>query len=229
MDLFNVKNAKTIKGEKEGWLTGIIYMLPNTTLCPFADIAKCREACLVHAGYAKIYSNVNVGRLRRTELYANERQQFFNIAVREIEMLERKAKREGKKLAIRLNGTSDIMYERQGFNGFENIFEAFPHIQFYDYTKIVKRFTRPLPPNYDLTFSYSGTDEYKPYVEEANRINARMAVVFKGKMPTEFMGRKVIDGDKNDLRFLEPKDVIVGLKFKGSVPANQTKFYVEVK
>ena len=43
-----------------------------------------------------------------------------------------------------------------------------------------------------------------------------MAYVFKDKLPKKFQGRRVIDGDQHDLRFLDPAGVIVGLIAKGS-------------
>jgi hypothetical protein len=130
-------------------------------------------------------------------------------------------------LAIRLNGTSDIEYENIPVRGYNNIFEMFPDIQFYDYTKIVERFNRVLPSNYDLTFSYSGTEEYRPSVEEAMRLKVRTAFVYQDTMPTEFMGMPVINGDEHDLRFTEPKHVAIALRAKGKkAKASNSKFFV---
>jgi hypothetical protein len=132
----------------------------------------------------------------------------------EIKLFEINAKNKGMIPIIRLNGTSDIQYEDIPVLGYSNIFAAFPHIQFYDYTKIVSRFKKQLPSNYDLTFSYSATEKYQSSVNKALELNTRMSVVFAKTLPATFMGKKVIDGDEHDLRFNEPRDVIVGLKFK---------------
>ena len=44
---------------------------------------------------------------------------------------------------------------------------------------------------------------------------ANVAVVFKDKLPKTWMDRKVIDGDAHDLRFKDPRGVVVGLVAKG--------------
>lgn len=50
-------NAKTVKGQKEGFLTGILYMAPANlsgyNTCAMASIAKCDVACLNTAGSGK--------------------------------------------------------------------------------------------------------------------------------------------------------------------------------
>jgi len=107
--------------------------------------------------------------------------------------------------------------------------EQFPEIQFYDYTKIVKRAYAKLPDNYHLTLSYSEADmEYADSVYQAvldTGIN--MAVVFRDKLPKTFRGLRVIDGDKDDLRFLDPKGVVVGLKAKGAAKRDKSGFVID--
>jgi hypothetical protein len=107
--------------------------------------------------------------------------------------------------------------------------EQFPEVQFYDYTKIVKRAYSKLPSNYHLTLSYSEKDpEYAEQVLQAVRdtgVNA--AVVFRKELPETFHGLKVIDGDKDDLRFLDPKGVIVGLIAKGDAIHDDTGFVID--
>jgi hypothetical protein len=210
--LLTMANVKTTKGEKFGYITGILYLIPDHKICPLALAAKCSETCLVNAGKGSL-SNVVKSRMRKTLQYYTDRKLFLETLFDDIRKLQVRAKKEGKQLAIRLNGTSDIPWERFPVHGFENIMTAFPGVQFYDYTKIQHRIGKT-PANYDLTFSYSASNEYKIHVERALAKNARMSIVFYGQLPDTFMGRMVIDGDISDLRFLEDHNVIVGLKYK---------------
>jgi|TARA_R110000850_G_scaffold268320_1_gene399769 hypothetical protein len=112
---------------------------------------------------------------------------------------------------IRLNGTSD--------KSWLDIIREFPEIQFYDYTKVYNRVAKDLPSNYHLTLSYSGANpEYASKVEAfATKYQANLAVVFRDKnnIPHTYLGRPVISGDADDLRFLDPTGVVVALYAKG--------------
>lgn len=228
-------NAKTIKGEKYGIKTAILYLVPadgaGPNLCPMAGKAGCREACLFTAGRGAM-SNVMLSRLRKT-LFFNQHKEAFMLQLHsEIAALQRRAKREGWKLVIRLNGTSDIRFESIPVAGKRNIFEAFPRVQFYDYTKIPNR--RDIPRNYDLTFSYSGAPEYAPYVSRAIESGQRIAVVFRNRAIVEsmlangesFMGLPVVDGDDSDIRHRDPKGAIVALYAKGKAKRDTSGFVV---
>jgi hypothetical protein len=136
---------------------------------------------------------------------------------------------------VRLNGTSDIRWElipceRDGVR-YENVMYAFPELQFYDYTKIPNRGSGVgIPHNYDLTFSYSGVEEYQPHVVRA-RANAalrRIAVVFRHRdtIPAEFKGMKCVDGDDSDLRHTDPRGVVVALYAKGKARKDTSGFVV---
>lgn len=226
-------DAKTIKGETLGFLTGILYLAPaNTTkwnTCPMAKKAQCDVACLNTAGRGA-FSSVQQARINKTTWFFTERNDFMQQLVVDIAKLIRKANKQGLKPLVRLNGTSDIRWETVGFtdvNGIEyvNIFAAFPEIQFYDYTKRGNR--TELPSNYDLTFSYSGVEGFQPYVENALLNNMRMAVVFRKEkdIPMTFMGIPVVSGDNSDVRHLDDK-VIVGLYAKGKAKLDTTGFVV---
>ena len=89
----------------------------------------------------------------------------------------------------------------------------FPHIQFLDYTKSVKRCAKVLPVNYDLTLSRSEKNENES-VALAKSGKVRVAVVFD-TIPEHWHGLKVISGDNHDLRHLDPLGVIIGLEPKG--------------
>jgi len=226
-------DAKTVKGETLGFLTGILYLAPaNTTkwnTCPMAKKAQCDVACLNTAGRGA-FSSVQQARINKTEWFFTERNDFMQQLVVDIAKLIRKAYKKGLKPLVRLNGTSDIRWETIGFTdvtGIEyvNIFAAFPNIQFYDYTKRGNR--TELPSNYDLTFSYSGVEGFQPYVENALLNNMRMAVVFRKEkdIPMTFMGIPVVSGDNSDVRHLDDK-VIVGLYAKGKAKLDTTGFVV---
>ena len=226
-------DAKTVKGETLGFLTGILYLAPaNTTkwnTCPMAKKAQCDVACLNTAGRGA-FSSVQTARINKTEWFFTERNSFMQQLVVDITKLIRKANKQGLKPLVRLNGTSDIRWETVGFtdvNGIEyvNIFAAFPDIQFYDYTKRGNRID--VPSNYDLTFSYSGVEGFQPYVENALLNNMRMAVVFRKEkdIPQSFMGIPVVSGDNSDVRHLDDK-VIVGLYAKGKAKLDTTGFVV---
>ena len=112
-------NAKTIKSDKCGeYQTAIMYLEPrNTRICPYQDIAKCKEGCLNTAGRAGIIkkgettNNIIEARKRKTILFLEDRAEFMRLIVKDIEALIRKADRLGVKPCVRLNGTSDIQWE----------------------------------------------------------------------------------------------------------------------
>lgn len=226
-------DAKTVKGETLGFLTGILYLAPATTTkwntCSMAKTAKCDVACLFSAGRGA-FSSVQTARINKTVWFFTERNSFMQQLVVDITKLVNKATKQGLKPLVRLNGTSDIRWETVGFtdvNGIEyvNIFAAFPDVQFYDYTKDANR--RDLPSNYDLTFSYSGVEGFQPFVAKALKKQMRIAVVFRKEqdIPTTFMGIPVVSGDNSDVRHLDDK-VIVGLYAKGKAKLDTTGFVV---
>jgi hypothetical protein len=234
-------NAKTIKGEKYGIKTAILYLMPamgsGVNLCANAVIAGCVKPCLFTAGRGAM-SNVMLSRLRKTLYFNQYRAQFMAQLANEIAVQSDMAKRKGYKLIVRLNGTSDIRWENIpspctfGKAQYSNIFEAFPDIQFYDYTKLANR--RNIPANYDLTFSYSGVEAYQPFVQKAVANGERIAVVFRNRSIVEamlangdtFLGLPIVDGDDTDIRHLDAKGVIVALYAKGKARKDQSGFVV---
>lgn len=221
-------DSKTIKGEKIGYLTGILYLAPaNTTkynTCSMAHKAQCAVACLYSAGRGA-FNNVQQSRIDKTLYFYEARDEFMATLFKNIKALIKKAESKGLKPLVRLNGTSDIRWENIPFEG-ATIFEAFPNVQFYDYTKDANR--KDLPANYDLTFSYSGVESFKPYVFKAQSKGMRMAVVFRkeSSIPTMFKGIQVVSGDNSDVRHLDDQGVIVGLYAKGAAKRDQTGFVV---
>lgn len=224
-------DAKTIKGAKLGFLTGILYFAPSDIsghqICPMAKLAGCETACLYTAGRGAM-NYTQTRRLAKTMRFFDDRENFFLDLAYSIHALIRQAKREGKKPLVRLNGTSDIAFENIPFLGHSNIFEAFPDVQFYDYTKIPTR--KNIPANYDLTFSYSGLESFAPIVKKAsiNEKLARIAVVFDKveNFPAKFLGRDVLIGDDSDVRHLDASNSIVALYAKGKAIRDTSGFVV---
>lgn len=242
MQLLNIDaNPKTVKGQKVGYMTGVLYLAPftisGTNVCPMAEIAGCWKDCLNVQGRGGMSAenikfeadngqllpdnNIQHARIRRTQMFHEDREAFLTLLKREIEILIRRAKRKNLIPVVRLNGTSDIRWENVRFKSGETIFDCFPHIQFYDYTKISNR--KRLPPNYHLSWSYSAaSDKYA----DMRPSELNWVVVFNGKMPETYLGRPVIDGDANDLRFLDACGVVVGLKAKGTAKHDTSGFVI---
>lgn len=216
--LLTRNNHKTIKGEKLGYITYIMYMSPYTqnskgvNLCPHAS-SGCSSACLFKSGFGGMYSAVEQGRVNKTEWYLSNRKEFMLQLDKEIGAAIKR--HEGKAIVtFRLNGTSDIRWEKIKVRDGKTIFELYNNVQFYDYTKNPLRFDGNLPVNYHLTFSRSETNHAVAMELLAKGHN--VAMVFKGGLPETFEGFKVINGDETDLRFKDERGVIVGLKYKNN-------------
>lgn len=223
--ILGFENAKTSKGVKHGYLTGIVYLAPynlsGVNLCPKAS-KGCANACLYTAGRGA-FKSIQKARLAKTRFFIERREEFILQLKNEIFMAEKKARSMGLKLAIRLNGTSDIVWE-----SVSDIIQSFPDVQFYDYTKIAKRFVFKRPANYDLTFSLSETNEKDARFVLAS--GGRVAVVFRSKaFPSVFLGAPVVSGDDHDLRFLDAQGVIVALYAKGKAKKDVSGFVRDVE
>jgi len=221
-------NYKTIKSEKVGVLTGIIYMAPynlsGKNVCPGAS-AGCAAACLNTAGRGAM-NVVQAARLKKTNRFWDDREQFLFDLAGEISKLRRQAKAKGLKAAVRLNGTSDLPYERYkvGDTGM-NIMQLFPDVQFYDYTKLENRIVnKTLPANYHLTFSRAEDNDHK--LDDVLK-HTSAAVVFSGELPETWRGYPVIDGDEHDARFTDAgPGVIIGLTAKGKARHDTSGFVI---
>jgi hypothetical protein len=213
-------SSKIAKGLQYNEATFILYLAPANQsgyeVCPMRT-DECTEACLTESGHNRIdvkKNAINKARIKKTKLFFEEREFFMAWLVTEIETAKTKAENAGMRFSVRLNGTSDIEPTLFKHNG-KTLFQLFDDVMFYDYTKVAKRF-RLLDkyPNYDLTYSFSGYNMFQ-CLELLDSNKGRVAMVFEGKvLPIEFMGRKVIDGDAYDMRYIDEQGVIVGLKFK---------------
>lgn len=220
-------DAKTIKGVKKGYLTGILYLSPSLAVCPSSKKAGCIESCLNTAGRSMIFPKILKARQNKTDLLDRFEEVALSILYRDIFRIVVKAKEENMIPAIRLNGTSDIDWTAKKLDG-KTLFEHFPDVQFYDYTKSpsIARKSRYMP-NYHVTGSYSAESAYRPVMAKMIDHGVNIAVVFRGKHPATFMGREVVDGDETDLRFLDGHNKIVALKAKGKAKKSNSKFIVD--
>ena len=234
-------DAKSIKGEKYDYTTGMQYLTPSdgsgiANLCAYAS-AGCQWACLNTAGHGdpRIGDTVQIARLIRTAYWQYQRSAYWTQLMKEIDALIRKGKRKNMVPVVRLNATSDIVFERtrvviDGVLQAPNIMALYPHIQFYDYTKWPFDKRETLPDNYHLTFSRSEDNHAEAMHNLA--MGRSVAVVFDTKkgqpLPEYWSGYQVIDGDISDLRFLDASGVIIGLRAKGYAKNDNSGFIVKV-
>lgn len=218
MNLLNTENHKTVKGESLNILTGVLYLAPANLsgweVCPKRS-QGCTISCLYTAGRGRM-ANVQNARIKKTEMFFTRRDEFLDTLRKDIKSLVKKARKKEMTPAIRLNGTSDIEWTRFG------IMEEFSDVQFYDYTKVINRLTKPLPQNYHLTFS--GSEDNEEDCKTALAAGFNVAIVFKNTLPESYMEHPVYDGDQHDVRFLDPKHHVIGLKAKGKAKKDESGF-----
>ena len=226
MKLLNAGNNKTIKGEKLGWRTYGLHLAPHTlsgkNVCAHAS-AGCAAACLNTAGRGIMHS-VQEARIRKTKWFYEDRKAFLLQLIKEIKSGEKSARRAQMNPCFRLNLTSDLPWHQL------SVIIEYPELLFYDYTKDKKRMFRyldgKLPPNYYLTYSRSEETEDEEIHDLCNK-GGNVAIVFRDHLPSEWQGIRIVDGDINDLRFLDGYSKIVGLRAKGLAKKDETGFVIE--
>lgn len=231
--LLSTANPKIQKGTKLGYLSFILHLAPSTlsghNTCPKAT-AGCIAACLNTAGRGGMFKrgeNTNMiqkARVRKTEYFYNARQDFMLDLKKDIEKGIKMAEKLGLTPVFRLNGTSDLSWEKYDMIPGQNVFECFPTVQFYDYTKILGRKVKGIE-NYFLIFSKADGNDADVALAQAAGMN--VAAVFD-KIPEEYNGVEVINADEHDLRFLDPKGVIAGLKAKGRAKKDYSGFVIRL-
>lgn len=251
MKLLNIDaNAKTVKGQERGFMTAVLYLAPANLsgfeVCPMAT-KGCRAGCLNtagHGGMSKASATMTApngeqtpdnavqrARIARTRLYFEARDAFFTQLITELNAFLVRAKRLDLTPVIRLNGTSDIPWERVPVfvstraKPYANIMQMFPDVQFYDYTKRGNR--RDLPSNYHLTFSLAEDNDVR--AAAALKAGMNVAVVFRtsGYGETYTIAghtAPLVNGDESDLRFLDPAGSVVALYAKGRAKRDTTGF-----
>jgi hypothetical protein len=249
--IFTTQSPKTIKGEKLGFLTAILYMAPAqqsaiVNLCKYAS-PGCLIACLYTAGRGK-FTNTQISRINKTIWFVRFKAQFWTRAIRELNNLKNKAKRQGLTLVVRFNGTSDQPIERLKIKGTNSdydgltILEAFEELQFYDYTKYPysERPNETIPANYHLTYSYH--EETTPEQVTENLEHGRNVAVVMNvckqdnrkscfttchcEFPKMWREYEIFPGDDSDVRILDPVGVIIALHAKGEARTDTTEFVI---
>lgn len=232
--LLSTANPKIQKGTKLGYLSFILHLAPSDlsgrNTCPKAT-PGCIAACLNTAGRGGMFKrgeNTNMiqrARVRKTIYFFEDREQFMFDLVKDI----RKGIKQAAKLDLtpvfRLNGTSDLAWEKYTAEGDMNIFELFPTVQFYDYTKVLGRKTTGIE-NYFLIFSKADGNDAD--VARAMSQGMNVAAVFDA-IPESYNGVEVINADEHDLRFLDKPGVVAGLKAKGRAKKDYTGFVIRLK
>lgn len=204
---------------KSAWPSYAVSLAParesGVNVCPFST-PKCRRGCIAFAGKGDL-ATIKRARIDKTRFLAEHPRAFVTLVHEEI---ERAYERHGQ-LAVRLNNFSDLPWEHLAPAWFEN-----PHVRFYDYTKNWNRAGRD---NYHLT--YSASERTKPeQIAAACEEGQNVAVVFSTRraepLPNTYHGVPVLDGDKTDERFLDPRGYIVGLRAKGRMRRPEYRGFV---
>jgi hypothetical protein len=234
--LLSTANPKIQKGTKLGYLSFILHLAPadlsGHNTCPKAT-AGCKSACLNTAGRGGMFKRgettnmIQKARIRKTKYFYEDRAGFMLDLAYDIQKGIKMAEKLGLKPVFRLNGTSDLSWEKYEVPVFctKNIFELYPNVQFYDYTKVLGRKVADIP-NYFLIFSQADGNEAD--VSRAMEKGMNVAAVFD-EVPETYMGKPVINADETDLRFLDPKGVIAGLKAKGKAKKDYSGFVIRLK
>jgi hypothetical protein len=218
-------NAKTTKNDLE---TFILYKAPSRlvdgfNLCPYSS-EGCRKSCLYSAGRGR-FSNVQLARINKSKYWAYKREDFYHQLADELISIHSRAVKQNKKIAVRLNGTTDVDHLDllKRFTGFDFLSSQFSNMLFYDYTKSPRIVNKYLNTNYKITFSRSETNE----ADAMKVLNAggNVAVVFN-QLPTTWNGYDVINGDETDLRYFDKQNVVVGLKAKGDAKKDKSGFVI---
>ena len=198
-----------------------LSLLPDNIICPGSKAAGCMDACLKESGRAKQYESINIARQKKTDYWHADQAGFLAQLTRELTNFQKNVcERQNVQGVVRLNVLSDIPFEEH------DIPQRFPDLFFYDYTKRAIRLGET-PSNYRLMFSYSDRPQYQNQVAAALPTGVPIAVVFKNSIPTEYLGRPVIDGDLSDLDNVMAGPVVIGLTAKGPALHDHSGFVVD--
>lgn len=230
--ILTTSNDKTLKSLNLGYLTFGIHFahsdLSGIDVCPDAS-EGCKMSCLDFAGRGQM-GNVKEARIEKAKTFFSDIPAFMGRLISEIQKGIDYAAKKGLQACFRLNLTSDVKWERIKHEG-KNIFQHFPNHQFYDYTKSFSRLSLDIP-NYHLTFSRSENQNNHVHSVLAMNAGHNVAAVFSTKkgfdLPSHHNGKEVIDGDKHDLRFIDKRGVIVGLRAKGPARQDKSGFVIHV-
>jgi hypothetical protein len=193
--LLSTANPKIQKGTKLGYLSFILHLAPadvsGYNTCPKAT-KGCKAACLNTAGRGGMFkrgettNTIQKARIRKARYFFEQRQDFMLDLYTDIKKAIKFAERKGLTPVFRLNGTSDLSWEKYDMLPGLNVFECFPDVQFYDYTKVPKRKVEGID-NYHLTFSQA--DGNGKDADWAISKNMNVTVVFD-KIPEHTRAKK---------------------------------------
>ena len=80
--------------------------------------------------------------------------------------------------------------------------------------------------NYHITYSLN--EDNKKLAFDILKKGGNISAVFRNKkLPKKFKGFKVIDADRSDVRFKDPKNIIAGLYAKGNAKNDQSGFVLD--
>ena len=216
-------SAKSQKCNKVGVLARVLFLTPGA-FCPAAT-RGCLQACLGHTSGRMQMPTHAACRDKRAALYLGNPKVFLQMLSVDLSRLVADARTANLRSAARLNGTSDLAWEERH----PELFEDFPAVAFFDYTKVITRMKNSLrrdgwPDNYHLTFSAAPGNHTA--ARQILDTGGNVAVVFWPKVPATFWGFSVVDCDSHDARFLDPQGVVVGLTAKGLARVDRSGFTV---
>lgn len=221
--LLSTSNTKIVKGEGRGYKSFILHLAPadesGYEVCP-KRTAGCTKGCLNKSGHGGMFkpgettNMIQKARIRRTKYFFEDKKAFLMDLVDDIRRAIKQAERKGLIPVFRLNGTSDLSWEKY------NVIQQFPEVQFYDYTKVLGRKTAHLP-NYHLTFSRAENNDED--VKRALAQGMNVAQVY------DAIPEGIFSADNDDLRFLDPAVGIIGLKAKGPAKKDYSGFVIRLK
>ena len=220
-------DAKTKKSNlaNPDTLSSILYLAPamisGYEVCP-ARSEGCTNSCLFTAGRGAM-STVQKARIRKTKEFFEDQSMFLTKLTEDLVLFEQYCIDNNMKGYVRLNGTSDIKWE-------EYVNMSSFNLYFYDYTKRQDRDFTKIANNYKITFSRS-EDSLEDEISEA-LLNTNVAMVFD-EVPVTWKIKgtevSVIEGDLTDLRYEDPKGVIIGLKAKGMAKKDLSGFVIKTE
>ena len=228
--LLSTANPKIQKGTERGYLSFILHLAPadlsGRATCP-KRTKGCTAACLNTAGRGGMFKrgeNTNMiqkARIRKTQYFFADRDAFMMDLYKDIQKAIKFAEKRDLVPVFRLNGTSDLSWEKYTVGSTDmNLFQLFPNVQFYDYTKVLGRKVSQYF-NYHLTFSKADGNDSD--VTKALAQGMSVVAVYD-KIP-----EGVPSADETDLRFLDPKGIMLGLKAKGRAKKDYSGFVIRLQ
>jgi hypothetical protein len=215
-DILTVNNTKIKKSKEIGYLSAILHLAPADSsgyeVCPSRS-KGCTFACNNGSGRGR-FDSCQLARINKTRRLFEDRENFLADLHYSIKRHVSRSKKEGLLPAIRLNGTSDLPWFNKKFGA---IIQAYPQVQFYDYTKVYGYLKHQHKyDNYYVAFSKSEVNDRQ--VQKAIKQGYSIAVSFEldenKELPKTYMGLPVVNGDLHDAIFIYDYQCILGLRFK---------------